>query len=117
MAEHVVWELDGNVVKRAERLVNCCKFCVKNIQRNFVVLPEAVVAVVGERAAQAAGAFERMRDAQTEFCMVQTKSVHATCATVRTILLEAWPMRSPAEEQYGSAAVIILGSESGSIKS
>ena len=117
MAEHVVWELDGNVVKRAERLVNCCKFCVKNIQRNFVVLPEAVVAVVGERAAQAAGALERMRDTQTEFRMVQTKSVHATCATVRTILLETRPVRSPAEEQYGSAAVIILGSESGSIKS
>jgi hypothetical protein len=55
MAEHVMLKLGWNVIERAEGFVNCHKFCVKNIQRNFIVLVLAVSAVVSQLAAQAAG--------------------------------------------------------------
>jgi hypothetical protein len=115
MAEHVMLELDRNVVERAERLVDCGKFCVKNIQRNFVVLPLAVTAVVSKRAAQAAGGRERMRQTHAKFCMIGTESVHATWTTARTVVLETSPFHSPPKEQDRSAAVIVLSSESGGI--
>jgi hypothetical protein len=58
MAEHVVLELDRDVVERAEGFMNCSELRVENIQWHLVVLPQAVAAVVGQLAAQAAGAMK-----------------------------------------------------------
>jgi hypothetical protein len=42
--------------------------------------------------------------------------MHAARATIRTVLLETLPLRSAAEEQNRTTALVVFGSESGGIK-